>query len=194
MLRRSVFVLAASLLTTLAAQADSAEWALDSSHSRFAFSVPHMMVSTVTGRFKQASGKVLLDEANLTKSQVELTIKADSVDTDEPKRDEHLRSPEFFDSKKFPNITFTSTKIVKGGAGYKVTGDLTIRDVKKSVTLDTTLSAPIKNPWGKQVRAAKVSGKLKRGDFGLKWNKALETGGVIVGDDVTLDIQLELNK
>lgn len=194
MLRRPFFVLAASLLTTLAAQADTAEWALDGSHSRFGFSVPHMVISSVSGRFKQASGKVQLDEANLTKSQVELTIKADSVDTDEPKRDEHLRSPEFFDVKKFPNITFTSTKIVKAGANYKVTGDLTIRDVKKSVTLDTALSAAVKNPWGKQVRGVKVTGKIKRGDFGLKWNKALETGGVVVGEEVTLDIQLELNK
>jgi polyisoprenoid-binding protein YceI len=194
MLRRSIFAAAALMLTTLAAQADTSEWAIDASHSRFGFSVPHLVISSVSGRFKQASGKGVLDEANLTKSQVELTIKTDSIDTDEPKRDEHLRSPEFFDAKKFPNLTFTSTKIVKAGANYKVTGDLTIRDVKKSVTLDTSISAPVKNPWGKMVRAVKVGGKIKRGDFGLKWNKALETGGVVVGEEVTLDVQLELDK
>src|SRR6187401_2744759 len=127
---RSLLAVAATLLSTALVQADAAEWALDASHSRFGFSVPHLMVSSVSGRFKQGSGKFSLDEANLTKSEVDLTIKADSVDTDEPKRDEHLKSPDFFDTKKFPNITFKSTKIVKAGAGYKVSGDLTIRDVK----------------------------------------------------------------
>lgn len=191
---RALPALFALLFVASAASADSAEWAIDPSHSSVGFTVSHMVVSSVSGRFKDVTGKVLLDEADLTKSTADLTIKVDSIDTDEPKRDEHLKSPEFFDSKKFPTITFHATKIVKGGKGYKVTGDLKIRDVSKSVTLDGTLSQAVKSPWGKQVRAARFEGKVKRSDFGLKWNKTLETGGVLIGEDVSLDVRLELNK
>jgi polyisoprenoid-binding protein YceI len=177
------------------AAAEPAEWALDGAHSRVGFSVSHLVVSSVSGRFKQVSGKVMLDEAALTQSQVEIVIKVDSVDTDEQKRDEHLKSPDFFDAKKYPTIAFKSSKITKaGGNKYKLTGDLTLHGVTKTVTLDATVSDAIKNPWGKMVRGVKLSGKLKRGDYGLKWNKALETGGVVVGEEVTLDIQIELNK
>lgn len=175
--------------------AEPVEWVLDSSHSRLGFSVSHLVVSSVSGRFKQFNGKVELDEANLTKSQVDITIKADSIDTDDAKRDEHLRSPEFFDAKKFPTLHFKSSKITKaGGKKFKVAGDLTIHGVTKPVTLDAVLSEPVKNPWGKIVRSVKMSGKIKRGDFGLTWNKALDAGGVVVGDEVTLDIQAEINK
>jgi len=190
----SLFAIPLVALVASVASADTSEWAVDASRSHVGFTISHLVVSSVNGRFKDVSGKVQLDEADLTKSQVDLSIKVDSLDTDEPKRDEHLKSPDFFDSKKFPVMTFHSTKIVKGGKGYKVTGDLTIRDVKKSVTLDGTLSQAIKSPWGKQVRGAKFDGKIKRGDFGLKWNKALEAGGVVVGEEVTLDIALEINK
>jgi polyisoprenoid-binding protein YceI len=177
------------------AVAEPAEWALDGAHSKLGFSVSHLVVSSVSGRFKQFSGKVELDEANLTKSDVSISIKADSIDTDEPKRDEHLRSADFFDTKKFPELTFKSTKITKaGGKKYKVTGDLSMHGVTKSVTLDAELSDAIKSPWGKMVRSVKMTGKVKRGDFGLKWNKSLDAGGVVVGEDVTLDIQVEINK
>jgi polyisoprenoid-binding protein YceI len=191
---RAIPALFAVLLVASAASADTAEWAIDPSHSHVGFNISHLVVSSVNGRFKDVSGKVQLDEADLTKSNVELTIKVDSIDTDEPKRDEHLKSPDFFDTKKFPNMTFKSTKIVKSGGGYKVTGALTIRDVSKSVTLSGNLSQAIKSPWGKLVRGAKFAGTIKRGDFGLKWNKALEAGGVVVGEDVALDIALEINK
>lgn len=177
------------------ALADTTEWTLDGTHSRVGFSVSHMVVSSVSGRFKQFSGKVELDEANLTKSQVDVSIKTESIDTDDAKRDEHLRSPDFFDAKKFPTLTFKSTKIAKvGGKKYKLTGDLTLHGVTKNVTLDAEISDAVKNPWGKMVRSVKLGGKIKRGDFDLKWNKALEAGGVLVGDDVTLDIQVEVDK
>jgi polyisoprenoid-binding protein YceI len=191
---RAIPALFAVLLVASAASADSTDWAVDPSHSHVGFSISHLVVSSVVGRFKDVSGKVSLDEADLTKSNVDLTIKVDSIDTDEPKRDEHLKGPDFFDTKKFPLMTFHATRIVRGGKVYKVTGDLKIRDVSKSVTLDGTLSKAIQSPWGKQVRGASFAGKIKRSDFGLKWNKALEAGGVVVGEDVTLDIQLEINK
>ena len=191
----SALALFGALAVVRPAGADAAEWALDGAHSRVGFSVSHLVVSSVSGRFKQVSGKVELDEANLTKSQVEISIKVDSVDTDEPNRDKHLKSPDFFDAVKYPTMTFKSTKITKaGGTKYKLTGDLTLQGITKPVTLDATVSDPIKSMSGKMMRAVKLSGKLKRGDYGLKWNKALEAGGLAVGDEVTLDIQVELNK
>ncbi|HEX2877330.1 MAG TPA: YceI family protein [Polyangiaceae bacterium] len=182
------------LLVAGIAHADSVEWKLDPSHTSIGFSVPHLVISSVDGRFKEASATVKLDDADLTKSDVSVTINTASVDTGDAKRDEHLRSPDFFDAKKFPTVTFKSTKISKAGSGYKLTGNLTIRDVTKPVTLDATVSAPVKTPWGNQARAATVTGKVKRGDFGLKWNKALETGGVVVGEDVTINVKAEVTK
>ncbi len=191
----STLAIWASVVMPRLAHAETTEWALDGSHSRVGFTVSHMVVSSVSGRFKQFSGKIELDEANLTKSQVDITIKAESIDTDDAKRDEHLRSPDFFDAKKFPTITFKSTKITKaGGNKYKLTGDLTIHGVTKTETLDAVVSEPIKNPWGKMVRSVKLSGKIKRSDFGLKWNKTLDKGGMLVGDEVTLDVAVEIDK
>jgi polyisoprenoid-binding protein YceI len=187
-------IAALPLLIAGIAHADSVEWKLDTSHTTVGFSVPHLVVSSVDGRFKEATAKINLDDADLTKSQVSVEINAASIDTGDQKRDDHLKSPDFFDAKKFPKLTFKATKIAKAGAGYKLTGDLTIRDVTKSVTMDATLSAPVKTPWGNQARAAKVSGKIKRGDFGLKWNKALEAGGVVVGEEVTIDVKAEVTK
>lgn len=188
-----------ALLTAVALPAsvgaETTSWILDAGHSRVGFSVPHLVVSSVSGRFSQVSGTVSLDEANLAKSDVEITIQTNSIDTDEPKRDEHLRGPDFFDAAKFPVIVFKSTKITPAGANkYKLTGELSMHGVSKLVTLDAQLSPAIKNPWGKQVRGVKISGKLKRSDYGLTWNKALEAGGMVVGDEVTLEVQVEINK
>jgi polyisoprenoid-binding protein YceI len=182
------------LLIAGIARADAVEWKLDPAHTSVGFSVSHLVVSSVDGRFKEATTKINLDDADLTKSQVSVEINAASVETGDAKRDDHLRSPDFFDVKKFPKLSFKSTKIAKAGAAYKLTGDLTIRDVTKSVTLDATLSAPVKTPWGNQMRAAKLTGKVKRGDFGLKWNKALEAGGVVVGEEVSINVTAEVTK
>jgi polyisoprenoid-binding protein YceI len=186
--------LLSSLLLTSVAHAAPAEWAFDASHSKIGFSVPHLMISSVSGHFKEATGKFQLEEADLTKSKVELTITAASIDTGDVKRDEHLRNADFFDTAKFPTLKFKSTKIEKVGDAYKLTGNLTIRNVTKSVTLDAKVSPAIKSPWGKQVRAATLSGKIKRADFGLVYNAALEAGGVVIGEEVTLEIQVEMTK
>lgn len=185
--------LAASLFASTAL-AETTEWTLDPAHSRVGFSVPHMMVSEVEGEFTKYAGKVALDEADLTKSQVEFTAEVASIDTENAERDKHLKSADFFDAAKFPQVTFKSTKITKAGKGYKLKGQLTIHGVTKDVTLDATVSPAIKNPWGKQVRAVKITGKIKRSDYGLTWNKTLDQGGVVVGDEVTLDIKSEINK
>jgi polyisoprenoid-binding protein YceI len=191
---KRLLIFASTLLAAAVAHAAPVAWKYDASHTRIGFSISHLIVSSVAGRFKQATANVVLDDADMTKSQVSIEIAAASIDTDEPKRDDHLRSPDFFDVKKFPKITFKSTKIIKAGNAYKLTGDLTIRDVTKPVTLDASISQPVRSPFGFDVRGAKLSGVLKRSDFGLKWNKALEAGGVAVGDDVTLDIQVEVTK
>jgi len=185
--------LATSLLA-LPALAEPTEWAIDPAHSTIGFTVSHMVISEVDGKFKTYTGKALLDEADLTKSTVEFSADAASIDTSEAKRDEHLRSPDFLDAAKYPKLTFTSTKISKAGKGYKLKGNLTIHGVTKEVTLDATVSAAVKNPWGKLVRAVKITGKIKRGDYGLTWNKTLDTGGLLVGDDVALNLKLEINK
>jgi polyisoprenoid-binding protein YceI len=126
---------------------------------------------------------------------VDLNITASSVDTGNADRDKHLKAPDFFDVAKHPSIAFKSTKIAKVAKNkFKVTGDIKIRDVTKTVTLDVTASEPVQNPWGKSVRAVKVEGKLKRTDYGLNWNKTLDKGGVLVGDDVTLNIRFELTR
>jgi polyisoprenoid-binding protein YceI len=184
----------ATTLFALPAFAEPAEWTVDPAHSTVGFTVPHLVVSEVEGKFKTYTSKALLDEADLTKSTVEFSADVASIDTGDAKRDEHLKSPDFFDAAKFPKLTFKSSKITKAGKGYKLKGELTIHGVTKEVTLDATVSPAIKNPWGKQVRAVKITGKVKRGDYGLSWNKTLDQGGVLVGDEVTLDLRLEINK
>jgi polyisoprenoid-binding protein YceI len=179
----------------LAAEPSSpVEWSIDPTHTQVGFTVPHMVVSEVDGVFRQFSGKVLLDEKDITKSNVELTVQVASIDTGVPDRDKHLRSGDFFAADQFPTITFKSTKITKAGKAYKVTGDMIIRGVTKSVTLDATLSDAVTSPWGKQVRGAKLTGKLNRLDYGVSWNKSLDKGGIAVGNEVTIEVKAEINK
>jgi polyisoprenoid-binding protein YceI len=181
------------LLVTGAAQAEP--WNIDSAHTRVGFSVSHMVVSSVEGRFHDVKGTIDLDDKDLTKSTVDLTLAAGSIDTENEKRDGHLKSADFLDVAKYPNITFKSTRVVKATKNkYRVTGDLTIRNVKKSLTFDVSVSDPITDPSGKPVRAARVEGKLNRHDFGLNWNKALDKGGMLIGDEIALNVQFELNK
>jgi len=200
MTRTSVFAASLVLAGAGAAQAENAiettlsEWAIDAAHTHISFSVPHMVVSEVDGQFKTFSGKVLLDEKDPARSKLEFKAEVASIDTGVADRDKHLKGPDFFDAEKYPAIQFSSTAIKKSGKGYKITGDLTLRGVTKRVTLDATLSAPVVNPWGKQVRAARVTGTINRQDFGVSWNKSLDKGGVLVGDAVALDIKVELNK
>ncbi|RKH12286.1 polyisoprenoid-binding protein [Corallococcus praedator] len=171
-------------------------WELDSSHSSAQFGVKHMMVSTVRGAFSNVKGTINIDDKDITKSTIETTIDATTINTNEPKRDEHLKSPDFFDTAKFPTITFKSTKVAKAGKDkLKVSGDLTMHGVTKPVVLDVDgPTAESKDPWGNVRRGATATTKIKRSDFGLTWNKALETGGFAVGDEVTITLDLEATK
>ncbi len=173
--------------------AHTTEWELDSAHTAAHFSVKHLMVSTVRGQFRKVTGRVWLDEAQLTRSRIDVGIDAASLETGEPKRDAHLRSADFFDVEKYPTLTFQSTRIEAKGDEFVVTGDLSMHGVSRQVTLMVeSLSPPMKDPYGRLVRGVSAVGKLNRKDWGLGWNAALETGGVLVGDEVKLQIDAEL--
>ncbi len=178
------------------ALAQTSTWSIDSAHSRAGFSVTHLLISNVRGEFGKMTGTVTLDEKDPTKSKVEATIDATTIDTREAKRDAHLKSPDFFDVAKYPTISFRSTKIERDGAGgLKVTGDLTMRGVTKPVVLNVTGPTPeIKDPWGNPRRGVQAATKLDRFDYGVSWSKALEGGGAVVGKDVSVELEVELVK
>ena len=170
-------------------------WNLDTVHSGINFSVRHMVVSKVRGRFAKFTGNVTLDESDLTRSTVEATIDTSSIDTGTAQRDEHLRSADFFDVEHFPQIKFRGTGIEKlGEERYRLTGQLTIRDVSREIALDVEYGGRGKDPWGNERVGFTAKGSLDRKDFGLKWNQALETGGVLVSDRVELELELQAVK
>jgi len=191
---RSLKLLAASFLFLSPALAQGSTWDVDPAHSTVEFSVRHMMVTTVKGQFQKVKGTVELDEKDPTKSTVEVSIETASIDTREAKRDAHLKSAAFFDAGKFPAIVFKSTKVEKAGKGkFKVTGDLTMHGITKPVVLSVEgPSASIKDPYGRTVKGVMAIGKLDRKDWGMTWNQALDTGGMVVSDEVKLDINAEL--
>ena len=170
-------------------------WAIDSAHSHVEFSVRHLMIATVKGRFSEVRGTVTTDETDPAGGAVDVTIGAASIDTREPKRDEHLRSADFFDVATFPTLTFRSTRIeAVNGSDFTLIGDLTIRGVTREVALAVESHGQATDPWGNKKAGFTATGKIKRGDFGLTWNAALETGGVVVGDEVKITIDAELLK
>ena len=167
-------------------------YAIDPAHSAVHFSVRHMMLSNVRGEFTKLSGTVRYDPENPTNSTIDATIDAASLNTRNDDRDTHLKSADFLEVEKFPILTFHSKQIHPHEGGAKVTGELTIHGVTHEITLDVEgPTAEIKDPWGKQRVGASATGKLSRKDFGLVWNAALETGGVMVGDEVKITIDVE---
>jgi polyisoprenoid-binding protein YceI len=169
------------------------EWSLDTSHSVVGFWVRHLMISKVRGTFKKWSGKIELDEADPTRSRVEVQIEAASIDTQDSQRDDHLRSPDFLEAAKFPTLTFKSTAVQRVRDNqYRVVGELTIRDVTRAVTLEVEDSGRTKHPMTGDLRAGfSAHARIQRSDFGLKWNALLETGGVAVSDDVNIELELQ---
>ena len=176
------------------ALADVTTWNIDPLHTQSEFSVKHLVISTVKGEFGKTAGVLKIDDKDITRSSVEATIDTTSINTRIADRDTHLKSPDFFDVAKYPTITFKSTKVEKAGDGLLVTGDLTMKNVTKPVTLTVTGPSPeIKDPWGNARRGLSARGKLNRKDFGLMWSKAVEAGPV-VGDDVNIEIDAEIVK
>jgi polyisoprenoid-binding protein YceI len=196
MFMRSLILAGAGLAFSLVGQAATEKWDLDPQHSAAYFSVRHMMISNVKGQFGKTSGTALWDPQDPSKSSVTASVDTTTIDTREPQRDTHLKSPEFLDSAKFPTMTFQSKRVEKSGDGkLRLIGDLTIHGVTKETAFDVDgPSAPIKDQRGGMHMGASATAKISRKDFGLNWNRAMETGGVLVGDEVTITLDIELVK
>lgn len=170
-------------------------WQIDSSHSHIQFTVRHMMISRVRGSFESFSGTVNLNEETPSESTVAVSIDAGSIRTRDEQRDGHLKSPDFLDVENFPALTFASTKVERTGTkSAKLYGDLTIRDITRPVVLDVEYVGQAKSPWGTVSAGFNASTKINRKEWNLTWNQALETGGVLVGEEIAIDIELELVK
>jgi polyisoprenoid-binding protein YceI len=171
------------------------KWTVDASHSAVEFKVKHMMISNVRGSFHKFDAEVVADAADLTTANVHFSIDINSIDTRDEQRDGHLKSADFFDVEKFPTIEFKSTQVSrKNDEKYALTGDVTIHGVTKPVTFEVEFEGQGKDPWGNERAGFSASSSISRKDFGLTWNTALETGGVLVGDEVKLALQVELIK
>jgi polyisoprenoid-binding protein YceI len=193
---RLASALGLAVILSVPAPAAISTWQIDPAHSAAQFSVRHLAISTVRGAFSKVKGTVNFDDADISKSSIDVTIDVSTVDTREPKRDDDLRSDRFFDVKDFPTMTFKSTKVEQAAPGkLKVTGDLNIRGVTKPVVLDVDgPTPPVKDPWGNQRAAATATTKINRQDFGVKWNANMDNGGVVVGDEVSITIDVEMIK
>ncbi|MFC0273427.1 YceI family protein [Metabacillus herbersteinensis] len=171
------------------------KWAIDKAHSSVDFSVKHMMFATVKGGFQEFDAKIEADPTDLTTAAIEFTIDVASVDTRNNDRDVHLRSADFFNVEEFPTMTFVSTSSEKKGENeYNVTGDLTLHGVTKSETFTVAFEGTGIDPWGNEKAGFEVEGKINRSDYGLTWNAALETGGVLVGDQIKISLQIQAAK
>lgn len=180
------------LIVSLAFGGD--KYQVDVAHSSVGFSVRHLMISNVKGQFKEFSGTIILDEEDITQSSVGVTIKTASIATGQERRDNHLKSAEFFDVEKYPELTFKSKSIEKADDGYRLVGDLTIKDVTKEVSFPFNLVGPINSPFGDVRIGAEATLTINRQDFGVSWNKALEGGGLVVGNEVKITLEVEAVK
>ena len=191
---KRIFQLAVFFMTAASFAWSQSGWKLDKNHSSIAFSVKHLVISTVTGNFKDFDITLTTAKDDFTDAAVQTTIKTASINTDNTARDNHLKSDDFFNAEKYPEINFKSTSFEKlSETKYKITGDLTIRDVTKNVTFDVVLNGTLKTTHG-VLSAWKATTTINRFDYNLKWNKTIETGGLIVGQDVIITLNLELNK
>ncbi|MEK3936509.1 YceI family protein [Sporosarcina sp. FSL W7-1349] len=171
-----------------------AKWTVDASHSSIGFEVKHMMVSKVKGQFNSYTADVEAEDlTDLTTATIAFEIDTASIDTNSEDRDNHLKSEDFFNAETYPKIVFKSTDIAKKGDDYKITGDLTIKDVTKPVTFEVEYGGKGTNPWGVEVYGFEAEAKINREEYGLTWNAALETGGVLVGKDIKIKVELQLN-
>ena len=182
------------ILIATAGLVGAADYSIDKAHSDVSFKARHL-VSKTSGQFTDFDGAIVADFSNLDASSVMFSIKAASIDTENEDRDKHLRSEDFFDTEKYPEITFTSSKITKSGdSSYAVTGTLTMHGVSKTVTLPVVYLGEVEDPWGNTKAGFEISTTLDRKDYGIVWNKALDAGGMILGDEVEITINLEMKK
>ncbi len=191
----SVKVLSSALVlgvgVLLSSSVFAADYTLDKAHSTISFSAKHLMVSKTTGSFSDYDGTISFDPNDLVASKIEITVKAASIDTRNEKRDEHLKGADFLDAEKFPAVTFVSKSIAKEGDTYTLTGDLTLKGVTKEITVPAEISGPVTSPMGGTAIGINANFKVNRQDYGVSFNKTLDNGGLMVSDDVNLDVSLE---
>jgi polyisoprenoid-binding protein YceI len=175
---------------------EKTQWKLDPSHSEILFKVKHLMITTVTGHFREADATVEAEDPDFSDAQIFFEAKTASINTNDEKRDAHLRSEDFFDASRYPGLKFQSTNIEKGDdpGKYRITGNLTIKDITKPVTLSSEFYGMQKDPWGNDKAGFGVEGKINRKDWGLNWNATLETGGVLVSDEVKISCEIQLTR
>ena len=195
-MRRYIIPMALFIAFAIPFFSDAATWQMDPDHSSFQFKIRHLMVSNVKGDFSKSRGVVTIDDRDITQLKVEVTIDAASVNTSHAKRDEHLRGADFFDVARYPTITFVSKKVMRTDTNrLKVIGDLTLHGVTKEITVDVEgPTQEVKDPWGNFRRGATATSKINRRDFGMTWNKMLDTGGVLVADELDIYVEVELVK
>ncbi len=192
---KSVVVLGATLFLTLSVAAQTSTWNIDPAHSSAQFTVRHLGISNVSGAFTKVTGSVVLNEKDITQSQVNAAIDASSIDTREPNRDKDLRSPNFLDVEKYPTLEFKSKRIVKSGDKLQLIGDLTLHGTTREVTLDVDGPTPeLTDPWGNLRRGFSATTTINRKDYGVVWNNTLKTGEAVVGDNVKIQLDVELVK
>jgi polyisoprenoid-binding protein YceI len=191
----TVILLAASIAQTAPVAALGADrYVIDPVHTSVGFAVRHLVISKVRGNFKEFSGTIVYDEQDITRSSVDVTINSASINTENVKRDRHLRSPDFLDAGRFPTLTFTSKRIEERGDGHVAVGDLTIRGVTREVALPFTLNGKIVDPWGKTRIGAEAELTINRHDFGVSWSERMDSGGLVVGNEVKITISVEAIK
>jgi polyisoprenoid-binding protein YceI len=174
------------------AVATKTKWAIDPTHTEVQFKVKHLVIATVTGAFKKFSGSVEAEGDAFDGAEAEFSIDVNSIDTNQNDRDAHLKSEDFFAAASYPQITFKNGKLIQKGEAYDLVGDLTIRDITKRVALKAEYGGTVTDPWGNVKAGFEINGKISRTEFGLKWNAVTEAGGVVVGDDVKLHLNVEL--
>ncbi len=191
MFKKTLGIIFALLFTLAVSAASAATYTVDNVHSQVHFKVAHLVISTVRGEFTDYSATIDADPASKTLNSVQAVVKTASIDTRNQKRDDHLRSADFFDASNHPEMTFKSTKVVGNGDDITVYGDLTIRGNTRNVKLHGKFNGEVKDPWGNTKAGFEATGKINRQDFGLSWNKALDTGGLVVGDEVEIGLEIE---
>jgi len=193
MVRRTA--IASILLAILATAAQAGEWKVDPAHTSVGFQVSHLVISRVHGEFKDFDAKLVFDDSAIEKGSVEFTAKTASINTDNEDRDKHLRSSDFLDAEEYAVITFKSRSIIREGAsGFKLIGDLTIRGVTKEVTFDCEFNGTVKDPWGNTKAGFSAETTINRQDFNVSWSKTLDSGGLMVGNEVRIMIEAEFTK
>jgi len=193
--KKAKLISAVLLIATLSASAQKTKWSFDKSHSKVQFDISHMVIAEVSGQFQDYSGTVLSDKDDFSDAKIDFSIDVKSIDTDDEKRDQHLRSPDFFDAANYAKITFKGKSMKKVGKNkYKLTGDFTLHGVTKTITLDVTYGGTVKDPWGNIKAGFKITGVINRTDFGLKYNSIMDSGGLLIGEDVTITCKVELIK